>query len=95
MHVCWISTTLLLTWFTISQYYLQVATMNAEFHVLGQPYKLVDVQEEINSVAGRAVDDHSKQQLDNHACSLGCHWKQKIQFWIMKKYYLSIIENII
>jgi hypothetical protein len=56
---------------------------------------LVDVQEEINSVAGRAVDDHSKQQLDNHACSLGCHWKQKIQFWIMKKYYLSIIENII
>lgn len=51
--------------------------MNVVFHVSEQPYRLVDVQGEINSVAGRAEDGHLKQQWDNHACSSCCHWKKK------------------
>lgn len=52
--------------------------MNVVFHVLGQPYRLVDVQGEVCSAAGTAEDGHSKQQWDNHACSSCCHWKEKI-----------------
>lgn len=52
---------------------LQVVAKNAAFHVLGQPYRLADVRAQINSAAGRAVDGHLKQQLDNHACSSYCH----------------------
>jgi len=52
---------------------LLVAIMNVAFHVLGQPYRLVDVQGEVSSVVGTVEGGHSKQQWDNHACSSCCH----------------------
>jgi hypothetical protein len=73
IRVPWISANISLLQSILSPHYLQVVAMNAEFHVLGQPYRLVDVQAQINSAAGRAVDGHLKQQLDNHACSSYCH----------------------
>jgi hypothetical protein len=72
-----ISANILLLQSILSPHYLLVATVNAEFHVLGQPYRLVDAQAETNSAAGKAVDGHLKQQLDTHACSSYCHCNKR------------------